>query len=999
MTNFVRILAAVLIATLAVGPVSAATLTNVSTTSIAQDATTGSVSGTIRDNSGAPVANVSVKLHGPASYAATTDGTGAFAVASVLPGIYTVTASKTGFQSAEIDDFAVVAGTAGTLNATIQQETLTSLNLQTIARVTAHRNTQFNASTASVNIVTAQAFKDQGSPQVTRVLNGIPGVQISLPSSSGNGAVPGAITFPNIRGALSYESASLIDGHPVSVGKYGDYVTTFLNSYILGGVEIVKGPGEESPETNYAIGGTINFRTKDPTSTLVPDYTFGVDSHGGIFSNFGVSDTIGKVGFVLDFATINEPSAVNGSKVWFYPEASGAVCTGSTCNSLYGNSEKATYVAGTDSKLYNNFPLAACCYSVYGNYTNTSELVKLRYAFSGATALTFSFLGSQTAADQNGNTSSLTPSLFTPTAAYYNPAFPSNSQFLMSSVFAGTPEIEHNNEPIFQAELRTTRGNDTILARYYHADIARIIQTNGNVNTAGVQYAQLYGNGFNSANAPTVYTGQTVPLYFYNFYAQSEIDTLQGVSFEYTHPFSANNTVTLSAESTNSQTTTGTLSSDDAYSAGPVQSNEPFWGSITPKGAGQIFNTYLIRDNAQIGSKINAAVSVYENTYRSTFPLASPAPLTAVGAPVGYTFPAGPYDAGWKFQTHQTQHTDLRAAMTYRANRDLSIRASAGSAIAPPYISLLSTLNGGIFPGPAGSGTYSQTHNAGTLLPETAFGYDVGADLRVNGDTVVTGDVYLTNLFNAFIQQTYDSGTQCTTAAQNNACVLAPGEIYYTQNTNLANERYEGVELGVSNNKDVGLGYNVAAGLQKAYTYNLPPCFYSKTITACSEYDLNLAILPGANSSGNAASTTSGLNGFSNQSIPYLTGNAALVYRSDSGLYATFGDTFYGKNNSYYEKPFGIAFVSLRVPLNKDVSIQVSGDNVFGTLSGLFPINGGGVPIPLAGTLQGSPAGTPATGATYGNVLGPATWRFVITKTFGRTAARDSNGRSTNSSR
>gem|GEM_PF-3907958 len=71
----------------------------------------------------------------------------------------------------------------------------------------------------------------------------MPGLQISFPSNSANAAAPGSITIPNIRGATAYETASLIDGHAISVGQYGDNVTTFLNSFLFSEAEVIKGPG------------------------------------------------------------------------------------------------------------------------------------------------------------------------------------------------------------------------------------------------------------------------------------------------------------------------------------------------------------------------------------------------------------------------------------------------------------------------------------------------------------------------------------------------------------------------------------------------------------------------------------------------------------------------------------------------------------------------------------------------------------------------------------
>ena len=98
-----------------------------------------------------------------------------------------------------------------------------------------------------MNIVSQQTFQNQGELQVKRVLDQTPGVVASLPATSANAASPGAITFPNIRGGLSFETASLIDGHPVSVGAFGDYVTTFLNSFVLQSAELIRAPARPRP--------------------------------------------------------------------------------------------------------------------------------------------------------------------------------------------------------------------------------------------------------------------------------------------------------------------------------------------------------------------------------------------------------------------------------------------------------------------------------------------------------------------------------------------------------------------------------------------------------------------------------------------------------------------------------------------------------------------------------------------------------------------------------
>ncbi len=1000
-------------------------------------ATPAKVQGFVHDDRGAAISGATVTLHGPQSYAVSSDASGSFTISSVVPGVYTLTAIKPGFERASDQQLAIVSGQTETVDIAMHGATLTSL--RTIAQVTAQGTGVFNTSTGTVNVISSETFQDQGQAQVERVLNEIPGVQIELPSSSGNGAVPGAITFPSIRGALSYETASLIDGHPVSVGQYGDYVTTFLNSFMFGNVEVVKGPGVMAPETNYAIGGTVNFRTKDPTLTPTPDYTFGVDNRGGTFSNFGFSDTVGRLGFVLDVASIDVPSAVDGQQVYYNPTGNGAVCpssgAGSSCYVLYNSSysgDRHTYVPGTASNIYNNYPLVACCYPVSGDYKNLGELVKLRYAFSQSTVATVSYLGSQTVANQNGNTSSLIPSLFTPGAAYTATDFPADSAFMMSNIFAGGQELESNNEPIFQAEIRTTIGNDTLLGRWYHANIERIIDQGNSVDQPVVENARLWGNGYTPSGTAVEYDGQNTPIYFYNFYNQNEIDKLTGYSLEYDHSFGANDQLTASWNITDSTTTTGTMSSDDAFSSGNValEANciynsythpappaasafssdkcEAYWSptTVTPQGAGQIFNTFLLRDMAEIGDRWTATISLYENTYQSRYatcvtPHVAGNCSTATAQylanhGLNSSSSVSPYDSSaWQFATTTTQHFDDRVGLTYRASPNAILRASAGSAIAPPYIALLSQLNGSVS-AISGTGDYLETVNAGALKPETAYGWDLGADLRLGDNaTSFSGDIYQTNLFNAFITQIYDSGMQCT-SAYSTACA-APGELFFKSNVNLANERYEGIEATIRRTPRYGFGYRVAAALQKAYAYNLPPCFYSNNGN-CLITNTNLAIIPGQNSSGNALYYTSGtLNGFSNHAVPYANGNAEVSYRFRDGVYLSLGGTYYGKNNSFNEDPFFVGYATARVAINDRLSIQLSGDNIFNALSGLFPIQSGGVPIQLAGLPAGAPSSLPLLGATQGNVLGPATWRLSITRTFGRD--NSDTGHSTSSSR
>ena len=103
--------------------------------------------------------------------------------------------------------------------------------------------------------------------------------------------------------------------------------------------------------------------------------------------------------------------------------------------------------------------------------------------------------------------------------------------------------------------------------------------------------------------------------------------------------------------------------------------------------------------------------------------------------------------------------------------------------------------------------------------------------------------------------------------------------------------------------------------------------------------------------------------------IPYSQGYGEVSYTLKGGAYASFGETYFGHNNSLNEPAFGIAHATLRAPVGQYWSLQLSGDNIFRAYPGFLPIYGGGVPIPLVGG---------GSAATVGNVLGPPTYSLIL---------------------
>jgi outer membrane receptor protein involved in Fe transport len=978
--SFTRILAAVVLAALVVGPVSAAT-TPSPATQVAQatSTTTGGVSGTVLDGTGAPVANATVTLHGLKTLTATSDAKGAFQIGNVPPGVYILNVAKPGFQTATESDFTVFSGEVQKVAITLPIATFTALH--TIATVRATAGGTFNTSAAAINSVSNQVFLNQGAQGLQDVLNEVPGLQVSMSSNDTNGAAPGSIQYANIRNGLSFETAAEIDGHPLSEGKYGDYVLSFWTPFMFQSYDVIKGPGAQAAQTNYAINGTLNMRTLDPTQDFESQFVAGGTTTGGTFFNARYSGTSGRLGFVADIGEVNDPSVIQNLNVQVGNTNGGYAPYNGVMTGLGYNNNLAP-VPGTNAEAYNNYSLLACCYQISGSLYKLNELVKLRYRFSPSTVATVSYLGAQATSDENGDTLEATPSVFQPGPGYNGPV-PVGANRLISNVYPA-PDLETSNEPMFQAEIASTIGQDTVLARYYHASIDRLItQGTGQPSTPNTSFETLNGTTGNGA----IYDNAYLPVDYYEYFVESETDSLGGLDLQYQHPYGLGDSVTLSYSRTSSTDTYWEQEADT--SAYPVVTGGVADVTI-PTGTGQIFNTYRLSVNQNFGTKLNALLSLYENQYNFTS-------ATTCGTGPSYTSPTACAIDGSNanFQTNNTSHFDERLGLTYRPSTNLVVRASAGSSIAPPYVGLLSKFTTSPTYS-ATSETATESYNNPNLVPETAFGYDLGADYQLKQSYFLKADLYQTNLFNQFITTTSFAGTCTPVLYPNSNCPAAGVPLYQSINGNVNNARYEGIELSIIHAVQNGFGWTVQGSTQRGYAYDLGSSFYcsfgNSTATPCipANYNQNLAVVAGQNFNGGAPSTyyvhsgtcpatnyycvEDAASGVSNQSVPYLQGYAELNWQTATGWYASLGGTLYGKNNSYNEPPFTVVRATVRVPIAHTLWLQIAGNNIFNAYKELVPINFGGVAIPLANG---------AVAPTLGNVKGPSIWGVQLTKLFG----------------
>ncbi len=644
-------------------------------------AQTGTITGTVIDVGGKALGGARVTVSSAVSSTAVrTAPDGSFS-AHVSPDTYVVSVAESGFQTTQQEGITVLAGQTVTLKFSLGNATL-----QTIGSAVVSRATSLNTSPAATQTVSSQTFLDQGQAQVVNVLDQIPGVEINRESSN----EPGANSSISIRGAQPYESQVLIDGHPVVTSANGafGFNSTFVNSLLLGDVEVNEGPGSLPNTIEDAVGGTLNFRTPSITGGASGSAVVGYDSFNGNYYAFKVSDTFGKLGLLVGLANYETPG-------YLAPQ------------NLYGGATYPKVTAGTAFDPH--VGVVDYGYHATSNFSSFSQLAKLSYSFSPQTSLLLTQYSTQTNDDETGTNDQFvdativpciqkvpkgsTSPLCTPGGSGQNYTAGSETSLIGQDVpinlYAPYPNTgQFDNEPIYAAELRTSVGPGSLLARYYTGSINRVI------TQTFAPYANIpcsspaCPNGDNLTVSPPVYNS-----YYGEPYVEDTIDILHGLDGQYTVPF-GNNSVTAGFDR---HVDTATFGEFD-----PTEGPPTF-----PQ---------------------NIAVQSLAYSLRGTFALTPKLTLNSGNYLSSTTY------VGTRF--------DPRDGLVYRVNPKLVLRASYGSAYVAPYYDLLN---------PSSYVSSGTLHLATTnFKPETSSSFDLGGDVKLDRDTIFKADAFLTNIFNRY---------------------------------------------------------------------------------------------------------------------------------------------------------------------------------------------------------------------------------------------------------
>jgi hypothetical protein len=877
----------------------------------------GTVQGTVKGSGGAPVAGAQVTLSGPARYSATTDSQGSFSF-SVQPGVYNLSVTKGGYVPATENDLAIFSGESVPLQIVLTVADLSSL--RTIASVsTGPRGSSINTGAAAISYLPAAAVQDLANPQINDVLQHLPDVTIQRIGSQPDTTIV-------LGGVQPYETQVLIDGHPLSLGEYGVWLSEYFSSFMLGGVETQVGPGNTTPFAATAVGGTANLLTPEYTAQPTANFVIGSDTYGSQYSNFLTTGSVSKLSYVFGVGRgSNNGPFLNQTKCVVNPNDSGA--------------DNQPGAIGT----------VQFCGNSSGSLFTKGEILKLKYGFSSATSFELGFLGDQGGFLPQGTSYGQFLGMTTIVSCLPgNPLScnnPHNSSLVGQTIpaYAWYPgsNVEYN-QPIFTGQFRTSIGNDTLLLRPYAGNIEQILDgahedryplyfspsgtapsadptfenctsttTTCNPFEVGC-YETFIGQILGYNKTPTVVNGQEEC--YQTQFSEFEQDKLFGSTLTYLHPV-GDNLFSFNYDFHN----------DNSY--GYYNADVP--ADVTVPDTTERYQTASLIGDLRATRTLGVKVGLYESSWSVTgsqnvTPYATPNPVSGLVPQI---------------PLHRTiSRFDPHVALTYQPTSRISYRVAFGTSATFPFAGYLS---GAPFytPPSATSSTIAPfgfvTFKEPYLNPETAAEFSLGMDMRVVPNGIFRVDLLDTNITNVFEQLV----TPTAIAWPNTA-----GPAATVQPTNAARLDVQSATVGYYYIPRVGLGYNASMAFERSVVSGIPLQFYAlgPSLPANDQQTCGFGeATPG--------STTC---------IPYMKGYFQVTYASPKGTYVGLGADFEGKNNVYFQPPFLQFDLTLKQPIIPSVEAQLTVQNLLNTNNFYY------LPMPNAGV-------TTTTGYAPGPAGGP----------------------------
>lgn len=854
---------------------------------------TGTIAGTVKSPSGASIQGAVITAEGAARGSTTSDAQGNFKLA-LAPGVYRLTVSKGGYVPATLVDVAVFSGGTQPIDVTMTLADLTSL--RTIASVsTSPRGSAINTGAASSDYIPAVAIQNLANPGVNDVIQHLPDAVIQRIGSQPDTTIV-------LGGVQPYETQVLIDGHPLSLGEYGVWLSEYFPSALLGGVETQVGPGNTTPFASTAVGGTANLVTPNFTTGQTFNAIVGTDTYQSQYSSILATGSVKKLQYVVgaSYGSSNGP-LYQTTKFAVSPDYNAA---GQQSANLPGNTGIIQF-AGDAS----------------GTFGTKGDLFKLRYNFSpttafevGAISIAGAYNPQGTAYGQYVGQMTVEPCLtYGFPGPYYTCNNPAYNGLIGQSVpgYVWYPGSEFTfNQTIFTGQFRTSIGNDTLLIRPYAGSITQFgngtnedayplfwapqgvcgattggqtsasclaFQNNCNVTNAGYGYYAGVVNGTGLCN-------QT------QFFELNQ-DRLYGNTLTYLHP-AGNNLFTFTYD----------FHGDNSYGY------YAYSGNVTVPPTLEHYNTLSLVSDIRASSTLDVKAGLYYSMWSASgsqdiTPTATPNPTTGVVPQTGLQ--------------RSVSRFDPHIALTYQPTSKASYRAAWGTSETFPFAGYISGQAYYTLPS-ATTGTLAPngfvTFKSPNLGPETASEFSLGTDQRLARNGILRLDLQNTNIANVFELLTTPGGIATWPGAVDNVPSAPIGALVPTNSARLSVML---AKVGYYYTPPAGFGYNGSMVFESSQVKDIPNAFYGigPSLPANNQQTCGFGnAIPG--------STTC---------IPYMKGYYQVNYTWKGGAYAGLGADFEGKNNTYFQPPFLQFDLTAKMPVTKFLEVQVSVQNLLNT--------------------------------------------------------------------
>ena len=231
---------------------------------------TASVSGEVRDSSGANIPHATIILRNVETSVTNTtrsNSAGAYVFLSIMPGRYTLEATAAGFSGSQLPPFTLTVGQVATVDFALKVGT------QTTVVTVEGAAPQIDTSTADLGtVISTQQVNDLplNGRNFTQLLSLTPGVAPVSLSQNSSGYLSSVVTssqftFPAVNGQTNRSNFFLTDG----MDNYNSIVSTYAVPPIIDAIQEFKVVSHtDSAEFGSVVGGVVNITTKSGTNSF-----------------------------------------------------------------------------------------------------------------------------------------------------------------------------------------------------------------------------------------------------------------------------------------------------------------------------------------------------------------------------------------------------------------------------------------------------------------------------------------------------------------------------------------------------------------------------------------------------------------------------------------------------------------------------------------------------------------------------------------------------------